>query len=95
VKLINVGANDRKVLLDELQKLGLDDDTYMNLIHHAGHRTSTMMNYDAATYRSGSRNILLHHKLEWMLRSYKEWKLPPGRKDVFVALAKASNLGMG
>ena len=92
--MINIGANDTKVILDELKTLGLDDGTYRNFIHHAGHPMSAMMNYDAATYRPGSRNILLHRKLEWMLRTYKEWKLPPGRTDVFEALAKASNLGM-
>jgi hypothetical protein len=94
VKVINIGANDTKILLDQLIKLGLDDETYRKFIHHAGHRMSDMMNYGVATYRPGGRNILLHRKLEWMLCTYKEWKLPPSRTDVFVALAKASRLGM-
>ena len=90
-----LGSEDTKNILRELVRLGLDNDTYMNFVHHSGHPISAMLNYEAAQYRTDSRNVLLHRKLEWILRTYRdEWKLPPGRTDVFVALANASSLGM-
>jgi hypothetical protein len=55
---------------------------------------SSMFNYNASRYVSDGANVLLHRKLAWILRTYKEWRLPRGRTDVFEALAKASRLGM-
>jgi hypothetical protein len=90
-----LGSEDTKELLRELVKLGLDNDTYRNFIHHAKHPISAMLNYGAAEYEQEGNNVLLHRKLDWMLRTYRdEWKLPRGRTDVFVALAKAAGLGM-
>jgi hypothetical protein len=94
----DLGPSDTKPVLTELVELGLDDGIYMNCIHHAGHRISAMLDYDVRVrrYQSDGRNVLLHQKLVWILRTYKhEWKLPPGRKDVLRALAEASKLGLG
>jgi hypothetical protein len=91
----DLGSSDTKTILQELVRLGLNDDIYMNHIHHAHHRISAMLNYNAIRYRADDTNVLLHRKLDWMLRIYRdEWKLPPGRTDVFLALAKAAHLGM-
>jgi hypothetical protein len=91
----SLGTEDTKPILQELEALGLDNDTYRKFIHHAGHSIADMMGYDAGKYRPDSRNIPLHWRLVWILKTYRdEWKLPPGRKDVFEALAKASKLGI-
>jgi hypothetical protein len=90
----NIGSSDTKPILEELKMLGLNDDIYMNHIHHAQDRISDMLNYKATCYLADGPNVLLHRKLDWMRRTYREWKLPPGRTDVFMALAKAAHLGM-
>ncbi len=56
-----------------------------------------MLGYEGKVnhYRAGDKNVLLHRKLEWILRTYQdEWRLEPGRADVFDALITAANLGM-
>jgi hypothetical protein len=89
-----LGASDTKPILRELvDEYGLDNATYVNLIHHKGHSISDMLRYDRE-YAPGSPNLLLHRKLEWMLRVCREWKLPKGRTDALVALAEACKLGM-
>ena len=90
-----LGANDTKPVLRELVDVhGLDNATYVNYIHHARHSISKMVSYDAVEYAPDSPNSLLHRKLGWMLQTCREWKLPKGRTDVLVALAKACKLGM-
>lgn len=90
-----LGASDTKPVLRELvDAYGLDNATYEECIHHARHSISRMLGYEAVEYPPGSPNLLLHRRLEWMLRTCREWKLPKGRTDVLVALAKACQLGM-
>jgi len=92
--MMRIGSEDTKKILTQLVALGLDNDTYVNFIHHAKHPISAMLNYGVVEYRHGANTELLHRKLDWMLRTYRDWGLPPGRTDVFVALAKAANLGI-
>jgi len=42
----------------------------------------------------GNNVRLGRRRLEFVLRSYREWGLPPGRVDVFSALAEAAYLGI-
>jgi hypothetical protein len=90
-----LGASDTKPVLRELVDVyGLDNTTYVNFIHHNHDSISKMLNYDTVEYPLGSPNVLLHRKLEWILRTCREWKLPRGRTEVLVALAKACQLGI-
>ena len=75
-----LGSDDTKRALRELVALGLDDEIYRNFVHLAGHSISDMLGYEVAQYEPYSDDVLLDRKLEWMLRTYREWRLPPGRK---------------
>jgi hypothetical protein len=61
------------------------------LVHHVPHRMSDMMRYRVKEY-SGQNNVVFHHRLCWILRTCLERGLPPGRTDVFKALAQESLL---
>ena len=92
----DIRPDDTKPILQALLDLGLSADTYTKRLHHAGHSPSRMMAYQAGRYRSEDKNVLLHRKLEWILRTYRDdWKLARGRSDVFEALVAAVNLGLG
>lgn len=87
------GSQDVRAVLDPLvREFGLDDDIYSAFLHHVHHRMSRWRTYEVEHLEPA--NLLLFRKLEWMLRTCRDWNLAYGRKDVLEALAKASYLGM-
>lgn len=47
-----------------------------------------------STFEEGGNNECVHERLKFVLKTYREWKLPPAQRDVFIALAKAAWLGI-
>ncbi len=87
------GSQDVRAVLDPLvQEFGLDDEIYTTFLHHAHHRISQWRTYEVQHIEPA--NLLLFRRLEWMLRTCREWNLACGRKDVLAVLAKACSIGM-
>jgi hypothetical protein len=85
-----VGSEDTKPILKELVRLGLDDDTYRTYLHHSRHSIARMLAYEALTYKAGSRNLILHRKLEWMLCVCRNRNLQSGSTNELRELAIAT-----
>ena len=88
VQMDSITPEETKRILRELCHLGLDDDTYKKHIHHEGHSIDDMLKYSARTYIVGSRNRVLHKKLQWILCMCKKRGLPPGSTAEITKLAK-------
>lgn len=87
------GSQELRAILDPLvREFGLDDGIYSTILHHAQHRMSRWNTHEVQNLEPA--NLLLFRRLEWMLRTCREWNLAYGRKDVLEALAKASCIGL-
>lgn len=82
-----IGSEDTKRILRELKRLGLDEYTYQKYLHHRGHSMAKMFGYVAREYAPGSPNLILHQKLDWMLRVCRERQEQPDSTDVLRKLA--------
>jgi hypothetical protein len=80
----------RAAVIPLVEDFGFDDDIYRRLAE--GHsieavRSKVVMN-------TCVDKALLVRRLEWILRTCREWKLAYGQKEVLMTLAKASFLGV-
>ena len=89
-----LGSDDTKRALRELVALGLDDEIYRNFVHLAGHSISDMLGYEVASMSPTATMCFWTGSWSGCLGLNREWRLPPGRKDVHLALAKACKVGM-
>jgi hypothetical protein len=87
-----VGPEDTMRIILQLQPLGLDENVYKVHLHHRNHSMADMRAYASKypdrQYKTGSPNLLLHQKLEWILRVCREKKVPPGSADEIRRLDK-------
>jgi hypothetical protein len=90
-KTSGVGSEDTKPILRELVRMGLTDDIYKTYLHHKKHPIAKMLGYHAPEYRPGSPNLILHQKLEWMLRICRERSVPPNSTDEIRKLSIEAN----
>ncbi len=75
-----IGSADTKPILQALLDLGFPEELYSHQLHHAGHRPAAMLKYEVGHYRANDKNVLLHRKLAWILRTYRDdWTLGAGR----------------
>jgi hypothetical protein len=86
-----IGSEDTKPILRELVVLGLTDNIYKTYLHHKKHSIAKMLSYHAPEYRPGSPNLILHQKLEWMLRICRERSVPPNSTAEIRKLAIETN----
>jgi hypothetical protein len=102
-----VHPQDTLAILDALKQLGFGNDAFRELHHRHrekrgettkwGETIAVFEGYSktlVGPYEDGGTNEHVHKRLEFVLNTYRGWKLPPSQKAVFVALAKAAWLGI-
>lgn len=85
-------------LLDKLQDLGFNDAAFARLHHkrlkrqYSPHKIEPFRTYleQHERFMPNSENELVHKRLAFILKRYRDEGFPPGKTDEFVALAEVS-----